>query len=995
MHRPAHAAPRSPIRFAAVLSLPVALLTAGAAALLIASPVPSSAAPMAASPVASPAAASAGAAPPPAPGTSTTSISAAPTKNLPRGIAYAASVEGIHEYRLDNGLRVLLFPDPSQETATVAITYFVGSRHEGYGETGMAHLLEHLMFKGTPRHPDIPNELTARGCRPNGSTWFDRTNYFETFAATEENLSWALDLEADRMVNSFISAEDLASEMTVVRNEFESGENNPRGILEERVYSTAYLWHNYGNTTIGARSDIENVPIERLRAFYRTWYRPDNAMLVVAGKIEPRRALELVAEHFGPLRRPETPVPLLYTSEPAQDGERTVTLRRVGDVQAVSAAYHMPAGTHPDYPAMAILAHIFGDTPSGRLHKALVETGMATSVSAGADRFADPGLFTLGAEVRVEKPLLAVRDELLAVAEGVADRQPAEEEVERARASLLSRWESAMRNSSRAAISLSDWAAMGDWRMFFVHRDRLRKVTPAQVAEAAARYLVPTNRTVGLFIPTAEPMRAEIPPTPDLAGMIGEYLGGQGLAQGEAFEATPENIETRALRETLPNGLKLILLPRRTRGETVNLSLQLHFGGEETLRGRAAAGDLAGGMLLRGSTDRTRQEIRDELDRLRAQLMLFGSAAGAFGGLETTREHLPAALRLLAEALRRPSFPEGEFELLKQERLARLEEARSDPRSRAFTHIRRHLNPYPPEDVRAALTPEEEIAAVTATTLAAARDFHRDFYGAGSGEIAVAGDFDPEGTRELLAELFGDWTAARPYERLVETYEDRPAILESIETPDKESAVFNAGLRLAVGADDPDYPALVLANQMTGGGFLNSRLARRIRGQEGLSYGVGSMLRASAWDRDGYFGAFAIYAPQNDARLLAAFREEIRRILDAGFTDEEIAEAKSGWLQRQTVSRSQNRELAQTLAERAFEGRTLAWDAAFERRIAELTAEEIVAAFRRHIRPEAISIVRAGDFARAPAGADADPAGAPPRGGEVGLRPDARPGGGR
>ena len=193
------------------------------------------------------------------------------------GPVKVTSVEGITEYALANGLRVLLFPDQTKQTITVNVTYLVGSRHEGYGETGMAHLLEHLLFKGTPKHPNIPQELTSHGARPNGTTWFDRTNYFETFQATDENLRWALDLEADRMVHSFIAKKDLDSEMTVVRNEFELGENDPASILEERVLSTAYLWHNYGNSTIGARADLENVPIERLQAFWRNYYQPDNA----------------------------------------------------------------------------------------------------------------------------------------------------------------------------------------------------------------------------------------------------------------------------------------------------------------------------------------------------------------------------------------------------------------------------------------------------------------------------------------------------------------------------------------------------------------------------------------------------------------------------------------------------------------------------------------------------------------------------------------------
>jgi zinc protease len=215
-----------------------------------------------------------------------------------------ASVEGITEYSLPNGLRVLLFPDPSKPTTTVNITYMVGSRHEGYGETGMAHLLEHMVFKGTPRHPNVPQELTEHGAQPNGTTWLDRTNYFETFSATDTNLVWALDLEADRMVHSNIAKKDLESEFSVVRNEFESGENDPGSVLMERTISTAFLWHNYGKSTIGARSDIEQVPIGRLQAFYRKYYQPDNSMLVIAGKFDENRAMQLVREKFGRIPRP-------------------------------------------------------------------------------------------------------------------------------------------------------------------------------------------------------------------------------------------------------------------------------------------------------------------------------------------------------------------------------------------------------------------------------------------------------------------------------------------------------------------------------------------------------------------------------------------------------------------------------------------------------------------------------------------------------------------
>src|SRR5262245_34565682 len=266
-----------------------------------------------------------------------------------------AAVEGVTEYRLANGARVLLFPEPSRDSVTVNMTVLVGSRHEGYGEAGMAHLLEHMVFKGTPTHPLVPKALRDHGANFHGTTNVDRTNYFETLRATDENLEFAIRLEADRLVNSYVRREDLVSEMTVVRNEFEIGENSPAGVLMERIHAAAFEWHNYGKTTIGNRVDIERVPIENLQAFYKKYYQPDNVVLIVAGKFEEPRALELVQRYLGTIPKPNRKLDQTYTEEPPQDGERSVILRRVGTVGSVGLAYHMPAASHADWAPLNLL----------------------------------------------------------------------------------------------------------------------------------------------------------------------------------------------------------------------------------------------------------------------------------------------------------------------------------------------------------------------------------------------------------------------------------------------------------------------------------------------------------------------------------------------------------------------------------------------------------------------------------------------------------------
>ena len=888
-----------------------------------------------------------------------------PAAQPPARPARVTSVEGITEYRLGNGLRVLLFPDPTKETITVNITYLVGSRNENYGETGMAHLLEHLMFKGTPGHPNIPQELTSHGARPNGTTWYDRTNYFETFRATDENLKWALDLEADRMVHSFIARKDLDSEMTVVRNEFESGENDPEGVLDQRVLSTSFLWHNYGHDTIGARADIENVPIERLQAFWRTYYQPDNAVLLVAGKFDEEKTLALVEATFSGIPRPSRPLPSTYTAEPTQDGERSVTLRRVGDVQALAVAYHVPAGSHADAPAVEILAEVLGDTPSGRLHKALVEANKATSVSSFFLDLKEPGFLLLRAAVRQDQSLADARATMLQTIDGAVKTPPSKEEVERARAKIMKNIELTMNSADRVGLQMSEWIGAGDWRLFFLNRDRIRKVTPEDVARAAAAYLKVSNRTVGEFIPTAKPERAEIPATPDVAALLRDYKGDTAVAAGEAFDPSPASIESRTARSALSGGLKLALLPKKTRGGTVVAAMTVRYGDEKSLANRATIAQLTGGMLMRGTARHTRQQIKDEFDRLRARVSISGGPTQATVSVETTRENLPAVLTLAAECLRESAFPATEFATLKQETLADIEQGRSEPQQIASTAYRRHLSPYPKGDVRYVATPEEEIAAVKAAMLEDVKKFHADFYGASVGELALVGDFDEKEAGRLAQDLFGGWKSPRPFTRVPNVYRDVPPVHESFEAPDKANAFFIAGLNLSVRDDDPDYPALVLGNYMLGGGFLNSRLATRIRQKEGLSYGVGSQFQASALDKSGTFLAFAIYAPENAARLEAAFREEIARALKDGFEAKEVEEARSGWLQSRQVGRAQDAALARLLAQDLYLTRTLAWDADLEKKVQALTPGEIVAALRRHIDSAKITIVKAGDFAKA------------------------------
>lgn len=882
-----------------------------------------------------------------------------------------ASVEGLTEYRLDNGLRVLLFPDQSKPTLTVNITYFVGSRHEGYGETGMAHLLEHLLFKGTPKHPTIDKEFTARGARWNGTTFFDRTNYYELIPANDASLEWALDLEADRMVNSFVARKDLESEMTVVRNEFESGENSPSGVLFERMLATAYLWHNYGNTTIGARSDIENVPIERLQAFYRKYYQPDNALLVVAGKFDPAKTLAVVQRKFGSIPRPVRRLDrgnmlfTTYTREPTQDGERTVTLRRVGDTKWVGALYHTPAASHPDYPALQVLASVLATEPTGRLYKGLVEAKLAANIFGLTLETREPGFFITFAELREEQAMETARDTMLAIVEQLAARPITDEEVNRAKAEYAKSFDLTLNNPEAVGLQLTEFAAAGDWRLMFYLRDKVEAVTTADVQRTADTYFKPSNRTVGIFIPTKSPDRAEIAEAPDPQSLLRNYAGRKAVAAGEAFDPSPGNLDARTARSSLPNGFELALLPKKTRGSAVHVRITLRFGNLASLTNRAQYTDLMGAMLMRGTKSKSRQQIKDEFDRLKAQVSVSGGVNTLSASVQTTRPNLAATLTLLREVLREPAFDAKEFELLRQEALAGIESQKSEPTALAQVALSRTLNPYEKGHPNYVETMDEAIAGLQAVSVADVSKLYSDFLGAEKGTMSAVGDFDPNELTAWANSTFGDWKLPVAFERIAAQYKDVPPAPQSIETPDKANAVLIAGVNLAMRNSDPDWPALRVASYIFGESGLDARIADRIRQKEGLSYGVQAGVNAGSIDRAGQFFAFAIFAPENAERVEAAFKDELQKSLTGGFTAEELTKAKQGLSRLAEQMRAQDPVVATSLNNQLFLDRTFAFDADLERKIDALSVADINAAWRKYIDPDKITIVKAGDFAGA------------------------------
>ncbi len=872
-------------------------------------------------------------------------------------------VEGIKEYKLQNGLRILLLPDNSQNNVVVNIVYLVGSRHEGYGESGMAHLLEHMMFKTSKRYKDIKKTIADKGASANGTTWYDRTNYYEVLPASDDNLKWALDMESDRMVNSQILKDELKTEFSVVRNEFESGENDPGSVLEERIISSGYLWHNYGKSTIGSKEDIERVPVDNLRAFYKKYYQPDNAVLMVAGKFDEAKALAWIQQFYSNIPKPNRVLQPTYTVEPVQDGERYVELKRVGDIQYVGMLYHTPAYSDKAYAANQALLNILTNNPSGILYKALVEKKLATSVDDQLLILQDPGFTYLQAEIPKEKSIDSAKTVFLSTLDNLGKSIITAEELERAKNAIIKRTENTTNNTISLCINLTEAIGAGDWRLFFINRDRVEKLNLSDVQEIAKNYYKPSNRTWGIFIPDKNPDRVKVADVGDINAIVKDYKGKEVKKQTETFETSVANIKKNAQYKKLSNGFKYALLKKPAKGEKIIGNFKLRVGNEKSLENKDVIISITASMLRNGTKTLNKKQLNDSLDKIKSQISISGSGQVVNIGINTDKAHFNTCMNLLKEILSNPSFDQNELEKLIAQNKASLDANRNDPQYRASILASQKSEHYPKGSIYHTMDADEETTALNQLKKSDLEEFFTSHYGANNGTGALVGDFVPEEADKAIGNVFQPLVSKTNFTRIPRQHFDVPGSDETILTPDKANAMALGFMNIPMNDGDADFPALTMADELLGGGaFLSSRIPQRLRESEGMSYGAGSFFQASSVDKTAQWGVYAIFNPIYKNRLDSALKQEINKAIDKGFTEEELKKSTDSWLQGRKITLGVDGQLANLLESYLYINRDLTWYTDLEKKVTSLKLAEVNQALVKYIKPAKLILVYGGDF---------------------------------
>ena len=868
------------------------------------------------------------------------------------GFEYVKESGGIKEYKMtSNNLRVLLKKDKSAPVATFMVTYEVGSRNEAIGYTGSTHLLEHLMFKGsrrfnTTKGNSVFQTLQSLGARMNATTWLDRTNYFAVLPS--EHLESLIEIEADRMRNAWIKEEDRQSEMTVVRNEFERGQNSPSGVLDEHIWATAYHAHPYHHSTIGWKEDIENVSIERLKEFYDTFYWPNNATAIAIGDFEEKDALAMIKKHFGKIRKSTKPIPEVYTAEPEQEGIRTVTLKRAGQQGIVGVAHKTPSATNKDAAAFMVLSSILSSGKNSRFYKNITDKGLTTSIYIWDSLFKDPGLFTVYANLSPDVKHKTVESLIIQEYEKIKTDGVTEAEVKKAQAQLVAAMKFSQDGSYAIASGLNEAIASGDWTLYTTYSEKIKNVTKEDVQRVVVEYFKEDLSTVGYFIPKNKGAQGEraITSAKELEKIKKKYITG----------AEEESLSSKIVQSEPISGVRLFSLERGSGVVTMQGSF---LGGDVYSNENRRVSDMVVSMLDQGTKNMSKFEISEKLESVGARLNFFnGQARVGFSG-KFLEEDTEMVFEIMADQIKNPLFSEQELEKVKKRAIAGYKRSKESTRGNAMNNMLEAF--YGKDHQNSPTNPDQAIEDIKKITAQNLEEYHSKNYGTGSMVIVVVGDIKHQELEKMVKESFGGWKKSPLNTKKEERVASKKAGKVYLTMQDKTSTDFLVGTALEIDRYHPDYLPLYLGTHTLGGNF-SARLMQTVRVKEGLTYGINSSLSGFGNGNDGYWMVGGTFAPQLLSKGESSTLREVKLWLEKGITQKELDVTKSTLTGGFQVGFDTTGGLASGILSAVVTHNSLEYLDSYPEQVKKITLDQVNEAIKKYITLDGLYRVAAGSI---------------------------------
>jgi len=889
---------------------------------------------------------------------------------LPPNVEKVDSFRGIDQYKLkSNDMTILLMPEHTSPVFTFMVVYHVGSRNEAPGNTGSAHLLEHMIFnKSTENfgrakgHKTFQEVLYEAGCdysSTNMTTWNDRMNGYSTLPS--DKLELAMKIEADRLGRALILDSERQSEMSVVRNEYEIGENDPSNALGKAVVAAAIQAHPYHWDTIGYRSDIEGVTTEQLRQHYKNFFHPNNSEAILVGDFDTEKALALFDQEFGGFKRSEKPIPQVITVEPPQEGERRAVVTRPSSIGIVTIGYIRPGSMHPDFIPLDVLTSVLGDGVNSRLYRALVDKGLATNVSVNNFTFRDPYPLLVEATLAKGKTHAEIEQAMKTALAEVAAKGITADELKAAQQRIEVQVVRSRDGTYNFASNLGEAVASADWKWFLTYIDNVKAVTADDVKRVAATYLVPEHATVGWFVPgAAVKQTADMTAT---APRITTAAEPQNASRAAAAPTT-SSFAKRTTHKVLANGIILDVVENHS-VPTVAIRGMAFAGDTTAPAGKPALAALTARMLARGTQSRTKEQIAALLDNAGATRSWGSQLTDAPFLANGLARDLPLLVDILSDELKNPAFGADELTKAKRELENAYLQAYDNTGARALERLGQLS--YPEGHPYFAAGKDKLVASVNAATADDLRTFHQAHYNGANLIIAIVGDVDAAKTVAMVEKAFGSIPKGQrmSYASVARTAAGDKPSREVITMRGKANMNIVFGAASGLRRNDPDFEAALIGNAALGQSAVSSRLGHRVRDTEGLSYNLAS--RYGNTDLlDGVWYVNVNVAPQNLAKAMKSTWEEIEKFAQEGVTDEEVAVQKSYFAGNYQVALGSNAGVAQALVTAEKYGYGPKYLDDYPARFRAVTKEQVNAAMHKHFFPARFNTIVAGDLDKLP-----------------------------
>ncbi|PJI30585.1 M16 family metallopeptidase [Acinetobacter pseudolwoffii] len=887
--------------------------------------------------------------------------------------------QNVEEYRLDNGLRIILAPNDKENKIFMNTVYLTGSLNDPKGKGGLAHLLEHLAFKGTKnvKGDEFQRRLDQYTLMTNASTDYYSTKYTNVIRPEKTALSEVIFLEAERMDQLVLQEKYVPTEIDIVKREREIRLDQPFSVLMDQVFKSAYGNQYLGRLPIGDLNELQSINMQELNQFYRSWYAPNNAFMVISGKFDKAEVLKQIDSHFSPIQSRSVPAQVKVPAlKPEQIQQREFTVQKGSDLAKFNIYLNGP--DEKIKTALAVSPTLYTLQPSGHLYQSMVESGKSTMVQSSTWLDKDFNLVFMGAIYAPNHQPKTVEQSLI---QGVEQSQPfTEAELNRVK-NLTRNQADNIKNSATALGSrLSDYAVAysGDWSQYFKDLNAIENLNVSQVNQVYKGFLKPEYRISGNILPTPEEQKKaqevtqmEAPkktlnqqaeteePLKDVSVYQAEVK--QYVAQSKQYLSAKDK---QIQRGKLKNGIKYALFPTNIRDDKVYATISLDFGTAQSLMNKGEILDLTAYLMLRSSESQSLQQIADKIIEVGGSATASPSSNGLNIQISAKKEKFAEFFQYVVDVLKNPAFEQSQFDLIKGQTLSSLDRPYTEPDTVSSLTMARTIEVYQPGDIRFHFEPELATRQFKAATREQVVALYQQFFKTHHAHIAVTGEFQPKSIQKMLKNSFADWKAAQPYERLKSEYRSYPAQKIHALSEQREFGSYQALLTFPVGADHADVPALQVFRHILGDSQLSSRLAQELREKNALVYGFSAHVQFNEWADSGALALGANYTAGKSAQVSQTVHQVLNELLTRGVTEQEVEAAKASILKKRVNALEDDRRIHSMLVPQLEKDRKLIYREKRDQAIAQLTKADIDAVIKKYIKLDQLVEVMADQYGK-------------------------------